>query len=235
MGEKKRNARRRMRAIWRSQMSVVKSDPSSTPVVLNNMQITAYIKDLLAKRQPPILHRQYATFRPDIVEYFVTNVLPQTKIITDPMCGTAPLIPYVEHLGLTAYFNDILPVFYHVNKAKTYKIYRSIPKLKHTVLLSELKQCFLKLKKKQLIMSEKWIRDDILEALSYTWEKTSKYPISRSIFYKAIIVLAIREYKRKARTGRNPRTGETITIKAAKVPKFKAGKGLKEFSLVCAS
>jgi DNA-binding protein HU-beta len=34
--------------------------------------------------------------------------------------------------------------------------------------------------------------------------------------------------KRKARTGRNPRTGETMTIKAAKVPKFKAGKGLKD-------
>ena len=34
--------------------------------------------------------------------------------------------------------------------------------------------------------------------------------------------------KRKARTGRNPRTGETITIKAAKVPKFKAGKGIKD-------
>jgi DNA-binding protein HU-beta len=33
--------------------------------------------------------------------------------------------------------------------------------------------------------------------------------------------------KRKARKGRNPRTGETITIKAAKVPKFSAGKGLK--------
>lgn len=33
---------------------------------------------------------------------------------------------------------------------------------------------------------------------------------------------------RKARTGRNPQTGETIKIKAAKVPKFTAGKGLKE-------
>jgi DNA-binding protein HU-beta len=33
--------------------------------------------------------------------------------------------------------------------------------------------------------------------------------------------------KRKARQGRNPRTGETITIKAAKVPKFSAGKALK--------
>ncbi len=34
--------------------------------------------------------------------------------------------------------------------------------------------------------------------------------------------------KRKARKGRNPRTGETIMIKAAKVPKFSAGKGLKD-------
>ena len=34
--------------------------------------------------------------------------------------------------------------------------------------------------------------------------------------------------KRQARTGRNPRTKEVIKIKAAKVPKFSAGKGLKE-------
>ncbi|OPX40595.1 MAG: DNA-binding protein [Deltaproteobacteria bacterium] len=34
--------------------------------------------------------------------------------------------------------------------------------------------------------------------------------------------------KRKARTGRNPRTGETIKIKAKKVVKFKAGKALSD-------
>ncbi len=34
--------------------------------------------------------------------------------------------------------------------------------------------------------------------------------------------------KRKARTGRNPRTGETIKIKASKNPAFKAGKALKD-------
>jgi len=34
--------------------------------------------------------------------------------------------------------------------------------------------------------------------------------------------------KRKARKGRNPRTGEPITIKAAKVPKFKSGQALKD-------
>jgi DNA-binding protein HU-beta len=34
--------------------------------------------------------------------------------------------------------------------------------------------------------------------------------------------------ERAARAGRNPSTGEAITIKAAKVPKFRAGKGLKD-------
>jgi DNA-binding protein HU-beta len=34
--------------------------------------------------------------------------------------------------------------------------------------------------------------------------------------------------KRKARIGRNPRTGEAIKIAAAKLPKFRAGKGLKD-------
>jgi DNA-binding protein HU-beta len=34
--------------------------------------------------------------------------------------------------------------------------------------------------------------------------------------------------KRAARNGRNPQTGATIKIKAAKVPKFRAGKALKD-------
>ena len=34
--------------------------------------------------------------------------------------------------------------------------------------------------------------------------------------------------ERAARTGRNPRSGAAIKIKAAKVPKFRPGKGLKD-------
>lgn len=34
--------------------------------------------------------------------------------------------------------------------------------------------------------------------------------------------------ERAARTGRNPRTGEAIQIKASKIPSFKAGKALKD-------
>lgn len=33
---------------------------------------------------------------------------------------------------------------------------------------------------------------------------------------------------RKAREGRNPRTGQPVMISATKAPKFSAGKGLKE-------
>ena len=34
--------------------------------------------------------------------------------------------------------------------------------------------------------------------------------------------------KRQARAGRNPRTGEALKIAAARVPKFRAGKALKD-------
>lgn len=35
--------------------------------------------------------------------------------------------------------------------------------------------------------------------------------------------------KRKARTGRNPQTGESIKIPACTVPKFRPGKAFKDF------
>ena len=35
-------------------------------------------------------------------------------------------------------------------------------------------------------------------------------------------------FERAAREGRNPQTGETMTIAASKNPKFKAGKALKD-------
>lgn len=39
-------------------------------------------------------------------------------------------------------------------------------------------------------------------------------------------VFSVKE--RAERAGRNPRTGESITIPAAKIPNFKAGKALKD-------
>ena len=43
-----------------------------------------------------------------------------------------------------------------------------------------------------------------------------------------LVVTAVQDGKRAARSGRNPRTGATIKIKAARVPKFRAGKALKD-------
>jgi DNA-binding protein HU-beta len=48
---------------------------------------------------------------------------------------------------------------------------------------------------------------------------------------QAVILIGFGTFKvsnRKARKGRNPRTGEIMTIKAAKVPKFTAAKGFKD-------
>jgi len=39
--------------------------------------------------------------------------------------------------------------------------------------------------------------------------------------------------QRQARKGRNPQTGQEITITAAKVPAFRAGKALKDVLLKC--
>ena len=45
----------------------------------------------------------------------------------------------------------------------------------------------------------------------------------------ALVGLGTFEVKeRAARTGKNPRTGEAVKIPAARVPVFKAGKGLKD-------
>ena len=41
-------------------------------------------------------------------------------------------------------------------------------------------------------------------------------------------LMAVERTERAARKGRNPRTGAEIKIKAAKVPKFRPGKALKD-------
>ena len=63
-----------------------------------------------------------------------------------------------------------------------------------------------------------------LDALTKTIEATLK--AGESI---ALVGFGSFEVKaRAARTGRNPQTGREISIPAANVPSFKAGKGLKD-------
>ena len=62
--------------------------------------------------------------------------------------------------------------------------------------------------------------DSTLEAVTGALKKGD------SISLVGFGTFAIKE--RAARTGRNPQTGQTIEISAAKVPSFKAGKALKD-------
>jgi len=63
-----------------------------------------------------------------------------------------------------------------------------------------------------------------LDALLQTIEPTLKSGDSI-----ALVGFGAFEVKERAeRTGQNPQTSESITIAAAKIPSFKAGKGLKD-------
>lgn len=59
----------------------------------------------------------------------------------------------------------------------------------------------------------------LIEIISSTLKKGGKITLA------GFGIFEVRE--RAARIGRNPRTGETLKIKAAKVPAFKAGATLK--------
>ena len=63
-----------------------------------------------------------------------------------------------------------------------------------------------------------------LEALIKTIETTLK--AGDAITLLGFGTFAVKD--RAERTGRNPQTGQEITIAAAKVPSFKPGKGLKD-------
>jgi len=66
--------------------------------------------------------------------------------------------------------------------------------------------------------------DRALEAVFKVVKKTLKSGDTISLVGFGTFVVR----KRAARTGRNPRTGAAIKIKASKVPAFKAGKALKD-------
>ena len=66
--------------------------------------------------------------------------------------------------------------------------------------------------------------EQVLNAFIATVQKTLKQ--DGKVHIPGFGSFEVRE--RAARSGRNPLTGESIEIAAAKVPAFKAGKGLKD-------
>ncbi|MFZ4502858.1 MAG: HU family DNA-binding protein [Methylococcaceae bacterium] len=65
-----------------------------------------------------------------------------------------------------------------------------------------------------------------LSVVTKALSDTSVEPKDRSVALVGFGTFAVKE--RAERKGRNPQTGEEITIKAAKIPAFKAGKTLKD-------
>ncbi|KAF3982331.1 MAG: HU family DNA-binding protein [Methylococcales symbiont of Hymedesmia sp. n. MRB-2018] len=68
--------------------------------------------------------------------------------------------------------------------------------------------------------------DAFLSAVSERLADTSIEIKDRSIALVGFGTFSVKE--RAERKGRNPQTGAEITIKAAKIPSFKAGKSLKD-------
>lgn len=144
-----------------------------------------------------LLPKDYATFRKKIFDFIIKEVLPNTKCIFDPMAGTAPLIPYIEKMGIKAHFNDLLPLHYFINKSKTLRCYETLKKIekrKHNFLNQEIIHCLRSLFKKKLLISTNWIHHDILDVFIKGWEKTQNYEEDISILLKAIILLCVRPY-----------------------------------------
>jgi DNA-binding protein HU-beta len=67
---------------------------------------------------------------------------------------------------------------------------------------------------------------DISKAAAVIASVTESLQSGEDVALVGFGTFAVRE--RAARTGRNPQTGKEITIAAAKVPGFRAGKALKE-------
>ena len=83
-------------------------------------------------------------------------------------------------------------------------------------------------------------KPEIIEAIA---KETGSTKVAVESIYNALVALVAKETKktctlpglgkfsvvqRKARTGRNPQTGEELQIAASKNPSFKPGKALKE-------
>jgi hypothetical protein len=139
-----------------------------------------------------ILSSEYGAFRGEIQEYFKDKVLKKQSVILDPMAGTAPLIPFIETNGHTAYLNDILPIHFFINKAKTCKVYQHYRRRGYDWYFQQLLHCMTSLEGKKLCISDKWIDDSILHGLIQAWHAAEQYDENTATILKATILLCVR-------------------------------------------
>jgi len=153
---------------------------------------TIIAEDLHVMNNFKILSSEYGSFRDDIVKRFKRGVLKKPSVIYDPMAGTAPLIPFIEMKGHTAYLNDILPIHFFINKAKTYQVFQNYQKKGYNWFFELLLECMALLEGKVLVMSDNWIDDSILSGLIEAWHATERYDEESATLLKATILLCVR-------------------------------------------
>jgi hypothetical protein len=138
-----------------------------------------------------ILSSEYGAFRPEIQEFF-KHKLKEPSVILDPMAGMAPLIPFFETHGHTAYLNDILPIHFFINEAKTYQVFRHYQRQGYDWFFQQLLHCTGPLRSKALCISDRWIDDDILRGLIHAWHVAEQYDENSATLLKATILLCVR-------------------------------------------
>ncbi len=150
-----------------------------------------------------LLRPEYATFRHYVIKFFKEHLPKEPTTILDPMAGTAPLIPFVETHGHTAYFNDILPIHTFINNAKTYSAFECFRKRGYDWFYKQLLRCMKSLQGKRLCISDKLIDDSILENLVNSWYIAQRLDEDVASLLKAAIILSVRDFASITRT-QNP-------------------------------
>ncbi len=141
--------------------------------------------------------QEYARFRKDILEHFVRDVLPTTRVLLDPMAGTASLLPYCQKMGISSYYSEILPVHKYVNSAKTLEVWKCIAdyeKLSHNSIKNFIMDFFSHFGETSLLITDSWFHDQALESLRFAWQESNGLEEKFPDFIKAVILLTVRSF-----------------------------------------
>lgn len=140
-----------------------------------------------------ILHTEYGSYNDDVIQFLIRRLKEnKSGSLLDPMAGTAPLIPFIENNGYRAHFNDIMPLHYFINKAKTYDIYDNYQENGKLWYQKKLEKCLESLKNKKSVISNEIIDKDVLEYLTYAWKSIGECEERQSILLRALLLLCIR-------------------------------------------
>lgn len=158
---------------------------------------------------PQVLASEYASFHNEVIQTLFSILLDREQIwsrpliLYDPMAGTAPLIPLAECRGYVAYFNDLNPLHFYVNTAKTAESYIAFKRIGQarllniiSGLLSELDDCPRKI-------TDEWIQPEVKKIFQSAWKKSENYSKPNTILVKAILLLSIRSFSSIIKT-KNP-------------------------------